>query len=145
MARCRAVALETIQDNLSSPLALVQLLIAVSSSRSPDEMGAPVQVAAFRQEDEAEPSRPGCDVSEPAAAFTTGARLQKDTLLLLLLLCCCFVVFGPVHGHELTGFQKHMKCQSDRSFATLAAEGEQLVKARERWKFNLLTIRTPPS
>lgn len=49
--RCRAVALETIQDNLSSLLALVQVLIAAFSSRAPDEMGALVQVAAFRQKD----------------------------------------------------------------------------------------------
>lgn len=48
-ARRGAVALETIQDNLSSLLAPVQVLIAVFSSRAPDEVGALVQVAAFGQ------------------------------------------------------------------------------------------------
>lgn len=54
-ARCRAVALETIQDNLSSLLALVQVLIAVFLHTlhicAPDEMGALIQVAALRQKD----------------------------------------------------------------------------------------------
>lgn len=86
--RCRAVALETIQDNLSPLLARVQVLIAVFSSRAPDEMGAPVQVAAFMQAEGwggAEPSLRGFDVSEPATALTASSQLQHDTLLLLLL------------------------------------------------------------
>lgn len=55
------------------------------------------------------------------------------------------IVFVPVYGHKPTGFQKDTKCQSDRSLATLAAEGERLVKTRERWKLHFLTIRTSPS
>lgn len=54
-ARCRAVALETTQDNLSWLLAPVQVLIAVFLHTlhvcAPDEMGAPIQVTAFRQRD----------------------------------------------------------------------------------------------
>lgn len=51
-----AVALETIQVYLSSLLALVQALIAVFLHAldvcAPDEMGALIQVAAFKQKDE---------------------------------------------------------------------------------------------
>lgn len=83
-ASCRAVALETIQDNLSFLLALVQVLIVVFASHAPDEMEALVQVAGRSMG--AEPSLGGFDLSEPASAFSTSSQLLNDSLLLLLLL-----------------------------------------------------------
>lgn len=92
----------------------------------------------------AAPSARGFDLSEPAFSAGPGCRATRFRFH-----CCCvcyqLILFVPVYGREPTGFQKDTKCQSDRSLATLAAEGEQLVKTRERWKFNFLTIRTSPS
>lgn len=107
-ALCRAAALESAQDNLSSPLALVQVLIAVFSSRAPDEMGALVQVA-------------GKDGGGAISALALmGLNLQNDTPPPPLQLS----VFVAVYRHKPTGFQKGHEVSKRQTLRHISGGGE---------------------